>query len=106
MSNLSKNTFKAAVALILVLVFGTSISSARGLMCGNRDALMRTLIQKYDERPQGVGLSTSNEVAMEFFTSAKGTWTITMTMTNGKTCIIAAGHSWQTTAKQQIGAPT
>lgn len=31
--------------------------------------------------------------AAELYVSEKGTWTMLMTLSNGKSCIIAAGHS-------------
>ena len=52
------------------------------------------------------GVGQKNTAAFEVFASEKGTWTIMMTMANGMTCIMAAGHSWQNLPKELAGKLT
>ena len=56
---------------------------------------MTMLKKRYKEVPVGLGISQKNTEAFEIFVSEKGTWTVTMTMSNGLTCVMAVGHSWQ-----------
>jgi len=91
---------------LLLTMFGAIIASAAILLstlspeaqtrkCGKRSSVIKVLIEKYKETPRALGLSSANKIAMEIYASEKGSWTVMMTMTNGTTCIMAAGHSWQ-----------
>ncbi len=83
-----------ALAATMVLAY-TLPSIAQQRMCGKRASLIKVLIEKYQETPRALGLSSANKMAMEIYASRKGSWTVMMTMTNGTTCIMAAGNSWQ-----------
>ncbi len=72
---------------------------AAGPPCVERKALVKGLSTKYQEHRQGLGITSANTGALEFYASDRGTWTITVTTTNGQTCIIASGHSWHTTPR-------
>jgi hypothetical protein len=69
------------------------MAQAQSALCGERTAIVDQLKTKYQETRQAIGL-ISNMSAAELYVSEKGTWTMLMTLTNGKSCIIAAGHSW------------
>ena len=84
-------TLLAAFAMLAT----TTFSQAQTRKCGKRASLIKVLIEKYKETPRALGLSSANKIAMEIYASEKGSWTVMMTMTNGMTCIMAAGHSWQ-----------
>jgi hypothetical protein len=80
------------VAALLALVT-PGIAQAQTAFCGERAGIVDQLKTKYQETRQAVGL-ISNVGAAELYVSEKGTWTMLMTLSNGKSCIIAAGHSW------------
>jgi hypothetical protein len=88
-------TLFGAIIASAMLVLPTLSSQAQYRKCGNRATMIKVLIEKYNETPRALGLSSANKVAMEIYASEKGSWTVMMTMTNGTTCIMAAGHSWQ-----------
>ncbi len=79
-----------AAGLILT---APAVASAQFAMCGERAQIIEQLKTKYKEARQAVGL-ISNNGAAELYVSEKGTWTMLVTLENGKSCIIAAGHSW------------
>jgi hypothetical protein len=87
-----RRTVLMAVAAGLPLATPT-ISHAQFAMCGERAAIIDQLKTKYQESRQAVGL-ISNNGAAELYVSEKGTWTMLVTLASGKSCIIAAGHSW------------
>ncbi len=91
----------AAAALVIT----TSSINAQARMCGKRASLIKVLSEKYKETPRALGL-TSAKMAMEIYASKSGTWTVMMTMTNGTTCIMAAGKSWQELPKVLEGSQT
>jgi hypothetical protein len=92
------NSFRLPVltAAVLLTLAAPGIAQAQFAMCGDRAAIVDQLKTKYQESRQGVGL-VSNIGATELYVSEKGTWTMLMTLINGKSCIIAAGHSWNAT---------
>ena len=70
-----------------------AIASAQFAMCGERTKIIDQLKTKYNETRQAVGL-ISNNGAAELYVSEKGTWTMLVTIDGGRSCILAAGHSW------------
>jgi hypothetical protein len=104
------NTIKVILATGLI----TLATSANGFVpakaappkCGEREKIIKVLKDDYNEAPLAMGLSQKSTEAFEIFTSDKGTWTVMMTMSNGMTCIMAAGHSWQNLPKELAGIKT
>ena len=63
--------------------------------CSTRSNVLRHLASKYSESPIGLGVAETGGV-LELLTSSQGnTWTIIITMPNGRSCMIAAGAGWQ-----------
>ena len=89
-----RNSALIAVAAMFAVV-GVSSASAAQRVCGERDKLNKFLATKYQELPRALGVGGSGKQVFEVYTSEKGTWTVLMTMTNGTSCIMAAGHSWK-----------
>ena len=87
--NILRRSFLAAGFLALT----PAVASAQFAMCGDRAQIIDQLRTKYQESRQGVGL-VSTIGATELYVSEKGTWTMLVTVESGKSCIIAAGHSW------------
>ncbi len=104
MKNLLKISITLAVSFTASLAIGMPSSQAALAKCGKRDKLAEVLKERYKEVPIGLGISQKSTEAFEIYVSEKGTWTVTMTMSNGMTCVMAAGHSWQTLPKQFTGS--
>lgn len=66
-----------------------------GRTCAPRAEIVALLTERYNEVPSGTGVSETGDAAFEMFRSTTGSWTITMTTTNGLTCVMAAGRDWQ-----------
>lgn len=80
-------------AAVLVTLTAPGVAQAQFAMCGERAQIVDQLKSKYQESRQAVGLISDNGAA-ELYISEKGTWTMLVTLPSGKSCIIAAGHSW------------
>jgi len=94
----------AAFSLLgAVLLAGPSVASAQ-TSCGPRDQLVKILADRYKEDPVGIGLAQPDQV-LEVFASQAGTWSMVMTMPDGKACLIAAGDNWEMITKVK-GDPT
>ncbi len=89
-------TMARAFALWLVgaLLIWSSDAFAQLAICGNRPAIVMQLARKYQEFQRATGLIDSGRAKAELYVSRKGTWTMLVTMTNGKSCIVAAGTDW------------
>lgn len=63
--------------------------------CGEREKVTTALADKYGETRRAIGLARNNTI-MEIYASNKtGTWTILVTLPNGKSCLIASGSSFE-----------
>ena len=83
-----------------ILLGAASLAHAQQLQhCAPRDQVVERLADKYGETRQSMGLGSNNAV-MEVFASAdSGSWTITVTMTNGITCLVASGQAFEELAE-------
>ncbi len=62
--------------------------------CGPREQVVKMLEQRHGEAPVSMGLAMNGSV-VEVFSTVDGTsWSLLMTMPDGRTCMIAAGESW------------
>lgn len=73
--------------------------------CGARAEIIGALKTRYKEDRQFLGLvGTAGNSMMEVYVSKEGSWTMLVTMASGQTCIMAAGHSFQSLPKLDAGA--
>ncbi len=70
--------------------FGQSVRN-----CGPRDTVISTLGDRFGETRQSIGLGTSGQVMEVYASHETGTWTITVTLPNGVTCLMASGQSFE-----------
>ena len=76
-----------------IIALGSTPASAQS-SCGPREQLVKMLADQYKEDPVGMGLAQPGQV-IEVFASTNGSWTMVMTMPDGKACLIAAGDNWE-----------
>ena len=82
----------AAFALALLL---PSIAMAQGQNCSDRDRVIERLASKYGESRQSIGMAPKGRVIEVYASTETGTWTITVTMPNGVTCLVASGQAYE-----------
>ena len=63
--------------------------------CGARDTVVDRLSSKYGESRQSIGMAPKGRVVEVYASPDTGTWTITVTMPNGVTCLVASGQSYE-----------
>jgi hypothetical protein len=83
----------AACSAAAAVLLSPSLAEAQMAFCGNRSAMIDALKAKYKESRQALGIAGSNSV-VELYISEAGTWTMLVTSPEGRTCVMAAGHSW------------
>ena len=67
--------------------------------CAPRDTVVARLAEGYGETRQSIGLGANNAVVEVFASPDSGTWTITVTMPNGVTCLVASGQAYEALAE-------
>jgi len=86
---------KAIVAGLGLIVMTAGMASAQNRNCGPRDAVLGRLADGYGETRQSMGLGANNQVIEVFASDDTGTWTITVTLPNGVTCLVASGQAFE-----------
>lgn len=77
---------------LIALTAGTAIAANN---CAPRDAVIGRLASGYGETRQSMGLGSNNAVMEVFASEETGSWTITVTMPNGMTCLVASGQAFE-----------
>jgi len=85
---------KLPLAVACIWLAGSS-AIAQNQNCAKRDAVLSRLGEKYGESRQSIGIAGQGRVVEVFASLETGTWTITVTMPNGVTCLVASGQSFE-----------
>ncbi len=88
---------------VLSLGFAGVILAANAVdaapQCGLRPDVLAALSSQFGETRRGMGIAADNTV-MEIFASAvTGSWTLTVTLPTGMTCLVASGQNFETVAE-------
>ncbi len=70
-----------------------------GANCAPRDLVLERLASGFGETRQSIGLADNNAVVEVFASAASGSWTITVTLPTGLTCLVASGVAYETLAE-------
>lgn len=87
------------LSCLLGLVSAQGIAAQPAANCGPREAMVARLNDGYGETRQSIGLGANNALMELFASQQTGTWTITVTLASGLTCLIAAGQAFETLAE-------
>ncbi len=90
-----KRTFLALSLGVGAMIMATGHAIAQQNNCAPRESVVDRLASKYGESRQSIGLGSNNAVVEVFASTETGTWTITVTMPNGLTCLVAAGQAFK-----------
>jgi len=92
-------TLSLGIGAILLTAQNAYSQSAN---CAKRDAVVTRLAQAYGETRHSMGLGANNAVIEVFASDETGTWTITVTTTDGMTCLVASGQAYEDLAERLI----
>lgn len=95
---MTKALLNSVTGLGLVM-FAAAGAFAQQQNCAPRDTVVERLADGYGESRQSIGIGAQGAVVEVFASSDTGTWTITVTMPTGVTCLVASGQSFQTLAE-------
>lgn len=92
----------ARIAAVAAAVAVAPAAGSAQTACLDRAVLADRLAEQFQERQLGYGVV--GEVAvMELYVSPHGSWTVLMTDPAGRSCIVAVGEGWETTASPETG---
>ncbi|MFK7752293.1 MAG: hypothetical protein AB8B51_07060 [Sedimentitalea sp.] len=94
-----KTLIKAVFGLGLVAGAAEQAQAQQTRNCAPREVVVDRLSTSYGETRQSIGLGAQGAVVEVFASGDTRTWTITVTMPNGLTCLVASGQSFETLAE-------
>lgn len=71
--------------------------------CGPRAQVLEVLAGTYRETRRGIGLAGPQQMVEVFASGTTGSWTNTVTLPDGRMCLIGAGQSWEDRAEPLPG---
>ncbi len=88
-----------SVAAVSMVLASTAATAQMRQNCGPRETVVKRLADGYGETRQSIGLGANNSVVEVYASNETGTWTITVTMPNGMTCLVASGQDFEEVAE-------
>ncbi|CTQ31378.1 hypothetical protein [Jannaschia rubra] len=79
------------LALALTALPGRADDAA----CGARSTVVARLASHFGETRRGIGLGQANRVVEVFASDATGSWTVAVTLPDGRMCLLATGQAWE-----------
>lgn len=96
---MKKTLFEMTLGLGILALAATQVQAEGNRNCAPRDMVLERLSGKYGETRQSIGIGANNAVIEVFASTETGTWTITVTLPTGITCLVASGQSFETLAE-------
>lgn len=78
--------------LLVILLVHAAEAQSPNRNCADREKVVSRLAEGYGETRQSIGLGANNTIVEMFTSTDTGTWTITVTTTDGVTCLVASGQ--------------
>lgn len=101
-----------SIAALIGLSFAATCAAplpafAQGNNCAPREVVIARLAEKYGEARQSIGMGQQGMVMETFANHSTGSWTITVTLPTGMTCLMASGQSYEALDESVVeGDPT
>ena len=90
-------------AIGVVAVAGGSAEAQK--VCGQRAAIIAQLERKYGETRRSIGLQRGRAIVEVYASDKTGSWTILMTDTAGRSCMMATGEAFETVKTAKADTP-
>lgn len=87
---------RSAMALGLLAATPTAKAEERA-PCAPRERVVERLAERYGETLRSMGLDQGNGL-VEIYTSDTGTWTMLLSLPDGRSCLLASGQLWEADA--------
>lgn len=87
---------KMTIGLGIMVLAAQQVSAQN---CAPRDDVIERLAEIYGETRRSIGIARRGAVMEVYVSDKTGSWTITVTLPDGVTCLIASGQSYETLAE-------
>ena len=96
--------------LVVVLSTGFARSASAGpaatrMVCGDRGSVVAELTGRYGETRRSTALQQGRGIVEIYASDRTGSWTMLLTDTAGRTCLIAAGGAFEAEAFARSDTP-
>jgi hypothetical protein len=81
--------------IVASALFLSAPSANAEQFCAPRDRAVIQLEKQFGELVSGRGLAENGRRMIELLVSEKGYWTVLISDSNGRSCVMASGESWQ-----------
>lgn len=85
----------ASLVVALVLSVSPAMAEDGPPQCGPRPQVMDILTDGYGEGTRATGMAADGSM-MELLAAPTGTWSLTVTLPDGTTCLVASGTAFET----------
>jgi hypothetical protein len=93
---MKKTLFKMTMGLGIMVLTAQQVQART---CAPRDDVVKRLAETYGETRRGLGIARQGAVMEVFASDQTGSWTITVTLPDGMTCLIASGQAFEQMAE-------
>ena len=90
---------RATTGLGLMALAAQQVWAEGGRNCAPRPVVLERLAESYGETRQSIGLGAQGVVIEMFASRETGSWTITATLPDGVTCLVASGEGYEALAE-------
>lgn len=91
---------KIFASSLIVFCGATFAADAQAAECPLRNEMLTVLTERFGETRRAIALDTRGIVEI-FASDETGTWSVTLSLPSGRTCLIASGEYWT----ENPGAP-
>ncbi|WP_271948426.1 hypothetical protein [Ruegeria faecimaris] len=93
---MSKTLFNMTMGLGIMVLAAQQVQAQS---CAPRDEVITRLAETYGETRKSIGIARQGAVMEVFASDQSGSWTITVTLPDGMTCLVASGQSYEDMAE-------
>ncbi|WP_170784899.1 hypothetical protein [Ruegeria lacuscaerulensis] len=93
---MKKTLFKMTMGLSIMVLAAQQVQART---CAPREDVVKRLAETYGETRRSIGIASQGAVMEVYASATSGSWTITVTLPDGKTCLIASGQSYENLAE-------
>jgi len=91
---------KTAAILSAALLAAPAAGQTVTLTCAPRDGMIAMISNDYGETRRAIGIAGEGAVMELFGSDATGTWTATLTLLDGQTCLVMSGTEFAETVER------
>ncbi len=91
--------------LIPLLIVAACTPAHAAPQCDGRDAVVALLADRYGENRQSVGIAGEAAIMEVYANDETGTWSITMTLPDGRMCLMASGVGYEVDVEHPTPEP-